>query len=210
MSDKNPKNILVKSSQWQAVRKSLLGQWKDRPEWCCSQLRKYLGSITGTSNDKIKVVQNYLVGSGFRMGKITHPCITRLRVQLSMELVKLDQELRAILYQNSDCNVILTEFERVLKLYNIEYEVDIIDCGKAIIIDIQSFSQYIKIKNQAPSKIFQIIPLESQLQKFSSRTYFNKKTKKYCKGSINEIKKEVNHENVVGKPRNYVQETSSW
>ena len=88
MSDENPKNKLVRSPEWQAVRKSLLGQWKTRPEWCCSQLRKYLGSISTTSKDKIKVVINYLTGSGFRTGKIKHPCITSLRTQLSMERKK--------------------------------------------------------------------------------------------------------------------------
>lgn len=88
MSDENPKNKLVRSPEWQAVRKSLLGQWKQRPEWCCSQLRKYLGSISSTSKDKIKVVMNYLTGSGFRTGKIKHPCITALRTQMSMERKK--------------------------------------------------------------------------------------------------------------------------
>jgi len=90
MSDENPKNKLVRSAEWQKVRKSLLGQWKKRPEWCCSQLRKYLGSISTTSKDKIKVVQNYLVGSGFRAGKIKHPCITKLRIILTMERKKRD------------------------------------------------------------------------------------------------------------------------
>ena len=88
MSDENPKNILVTSSQWQSVRKSLLGKWKDNPEWCCSQLRKYLGSISSASKDKLKVVMNYLTGSGFRTGKIKHPCITNLRLQISMERKK--------------------------------------------------------------------------------------------------------------------------
>jgi len=88
MSDENPKNVLVRSPEWQAVRKSLLGKWKENPEWCCSQLRKYLGPIESTSNDKIKVVMNYLTGTGFRTGKIKHPCITKLRMQLSMERKK--------------------------------------------------------------------------------------------------------------------------
>jgi hypothetical protein len=88
MSDENPKNKLVRSPEWQAVRKSLLGQWKKRPEWCCSQLRKYLGSISTTSCDKIRVVQNYLTGTGFRTGRIKHACITKLRTQLSMERKK--------------------------------------------------------------------------------------------------------------------------
>lgn len=88
MSDENPKNVLVRSSQWQAVRRSLLGQWSTRPEWCCSQLRRYLGSVSATSNDKIKVVMNYLTGTGFRTGRIKHPCITKLRAQLSSERKK--------------------------------------------------------------------------------------------------------------------------
>ena len=88
MSDENPKNVLVKSPEWQAVRKSLLGQWAKRPDWCCAQLKKYLGSISSTSNDKIRVVQNYLTGTGFRTGRIKHPCITKLRTQLSMERKK--------------------------------------------------------------------------------------------------------------------------
>jgi hypothetical protein len=88
MSDANPKNVLVRSQDWQKVRKSLLGQWKQRPDWCCSQLRKYLGSISSTSNDKIKVVQNYLSGTGFRTGRIKPPCAIRLRTQLSMERKK--------------------------------------------------------------------------------------------------------------------------
>lgn len=85
MSDENPKNVLVKSEEWQKVRKSLLGKWKENPTWCCNKLRKYLGNISNTSNDKIKVVQNYLTGTGFRTGKIKHACISQLRAQLSME-----------------------------------------------------------------------------------------------------------------------------
>lgn len=88
MSDENPKNKLVRSQEWQNTRKQLLGQWKQRPEWCCSQLRKYLGSISSASKEKIKVVANYLVGSGFRTGRIKDPCITKLRLQLSMERKK--------------------------------------------------------------------------------------------------------------------------
>ena len=88
MSDENPKNKLVRSPEWQAVRKSLLGKWKEKPDWCCSQLRKYLGSISSASNDKIRVVMNYLTGTGFRTGKIKHACITKLRVSMSMEIKK--------------------------------------------------------------------------------------------------------------------------
>lgn len=88
MSDESPKNKLVRSDEWQAVRKSLLGQWKERPEWACSQLRKYLGALSKTSNDKIRVVMNYLTGTGFRTGRIKHPCISKLRSQMSSEIKK--------------------------------------------------------------------------------------------------------------------------
>lgn len=87
MSDSKPKNILVHSEEWQNVRKSLLGKWKLKPDWCCSQLRKYLGNITAASKDKIKVVQNYLVGSFFRTNK-NPVCAVNLRTQLSMEIKK--------------------------------------------------------------------------------------------------------------------------
>lgn len=89
MSDENPRNKLVGSPEWEKIRLSLKGgPWKKEPEWCCSQLRKYLGAIDSTSKDKIMVVQNYLVGSAFRMGKIKHTCITKLRAELSMERKK--------------------------------------------------------------------------------------------------------------------------
>jgi len=85
MSDVRPKNVLVKSPEWQAVRKSLLGQWSKRPEWCCAQLRKYLGPIRNASDDKLDVVMNYLTGTGFRTGRIKHPCINKLRGEISAE-----------------------------------------------------------------------------------------------------------------------------
>jgi hypothetical protein len=88
MSDANPKNKLVRDDTWQAVRKSLLGQWKEHPEQCCSKLRIYLGAISTTDNDKIRVVMNYLVGTGFRTGTIKHPCISALRTQMSSETKK--------------------------------------------------------------------------------------------------------------------------
>ena len=86
MSDANPKNKLVNDPKWQALRKSLVGKWKKDPVWCCNQLKKYMGLIHKTSNDHIKVVMNYLTGTGFRTGKINHPCISALRAKLSSEI----------------------------------------------------------------------------------------------------------------------------
>jgi hypothetical protein len=70
------------------VRVALLGTWAKKPEWACSQLRRYLGPIGSADNDKLNVVMNYLVGTGFRTGRIKHPCISALRTQISMERKK--------------------------------------------------------------------------------------------------------------------------
>jgi hypothetical protein len=86
MSDTNPKNVLVNSPEWQRLRKSLLGTWKEDPVSSCEKLKKYLGPLHKTSNDKIRVVMNYLTGTGFRTGKINHPCISMLRSQMSSEI----------------------------------------------------------------------------------------------------------------------------
>jgi len=83
-----PIKDLVKDPEWQKVRESLVGQWKSRPEWCCKQLRTYLGPINKTSDDKLRIVMNYLTGSAFRMGKIKHPCIISIRTQISVEMKK--------------------------------------------------------------------------------------------------------------------------
>lgn len=77
---------LTKDPEWQKVRRSLVGQWSKRPEWCCKQLRLYLGPIKTTTNEKIKIIMNYLTGTGFRTGKIKHKCIDNLRTQLSIEI----------------------------------------------------------------------------------------------------------------------------
>ncbi len=92
MSDENPKNKLVRDSEWQKVRQSLLGQWNKNPIWCCTQLKNYLGDIRTTSKDKIDVVMNYLTGTGFRTGRIKHPCITALRKALSKERQRRKEE----------------------------------------------------------------------------------------------------------------------
>ena len=79
---------LVKDPSWQKVRESLSGKWNLTPVWCCTQLRNYLGDVSNTEERKLRIVMNYLTGSGFRMGKINHPCISSLRGQISAELKK--------------------------------------------------------------------------------------------------------------------------
>jgi hypothetical protein len=86
-----PIRELVKDPQWQKVRQSLIGHWIKDTDWCLSQLRKYLGNIKTTSDYKLLIVMNYMIGSGFRMGRISyieHPGIGKLRGQISAEIKK--------------------------------------------------------------------------------------------------------------------------
>jgi hypothetical protein len=65
-----------------------LSNWKEKPEWCCQQLRIYLGPLSTTSYDKLRIVSNYLTGTGFRLGKIKPPCVIKLRGEISAEIKK--------------------------------------------------------------------------------------------------------------------------
>ena len=77
---------LVKRSDWQEVRQSLLGKWKIDPKGSCKKLRLFLGNIKTTEEDKLRIVMNYLTGTGFRTGRIKHPEISKLRSEISAEL----------------------------------------------------------------------------------------------------------------------------
>jgi hypothetical protein len=73
---------LVKDPEWQKLRKSLVGTWKDTPADNVQKLRDYLGPKPWTDAVKLRIVHNYLTGSGFRIGVISHPDITNLRNQV--------------------------------------------------------------------------------------------------------------------------------
>jgi hypothetical protein len=83
---KKPIREIVKDPSWQKVRKRLVGRWKENPQWCVSQLRSYLGPIDEASEDQLRIVMNYLTGSGFRTGRIKHPDIQKLRDDVSKEM----------------------------------------------------------------------------------------------------------------------------
>lgn len=81
----------TKDPQWQSLRKSLLGQWTLRPDWCILQLKKYIGNIHTSDERRLKQTLNYLTGSGFRTGRISskeYPEISKLRAEISAELKK--------------------------------------------------------------------------------------------------------------------------
>jgi len=80
---------LVKDKEWQKIRQSLQGQWNIRSDWCLKKLRDYLGNISTTNEDKLKIVLNYLTGTGFRTKAIKEfDKIQKLRTEISVELKK--------------------------------------------------------------------------------------------------------------------------
>ncbi len=78
---------LVKDKEWQKLRSSLVGTWKTNVENNCKLLRNFLGNnIKNCSNEKLRIMLNYLTGSGFRIGKIKHPCIDKLLKEVREEI----------------------------------------------------------------------------------------------------------------------------
>lgn len=79
---------IVKDPSWQKTRKSLLGKWKSKPEWCCGELKKWIGPLDKATVTQLRIMMNYLTASAFRMGIIKHDCILSLRTAVSMEMKK--------------------------------------------------------------------------------------------------------------------------
>lgn len=77
---------IVSDPKWQKCRRSLLGKWMSEPLWCIEQIKKYLGPPERASVDKLRIVVNYLTGSGFRSGKIRGEEITEFRLKVRSEL----------------------------------------------------------------------------------------------------------------------------
>ena len=77
---------LVKRKDWQDLRISFLGTWKHTPVENVKKLREWIGDFKTTSMDKLRIVMNYLTGSGFRSGRIKHPEIQKLRDDISIEM----------------------------------------------------------------------------------------------------------------------------
>ena len=66
----------------------LISNWNLKPDWCCQQLRDYLGPINEIPYKKLRIVMNYLTGSTFNTWKIKHPCIVKLQEEISYEMKK--------------------------------------------------------------------------------------------------------------------------
>jgi len=92
---------IVSDPEWQKLRKSLLGKWRLHAVENLDVLKAYLGDLSAVNREDPKFLRvfNYLTGSGFRIGIISHPAIdeylTKLRqirygAQVQVELDKLE------------------------------------------------------------------------------------------------------------------------
>jgi len=76
---------VVNREDWQSLRKTFLNTWKKTPVENVKKLREFLGFIKNAENDKLRIVHNYVTGSGFRIGIISHPEIDILRNEIREE-----------------------------------------------------------------------------------------------------------------------------
>jgi|GEM_PF-1956325 len=83
---------IVSLPEWQSLRTQLIGQWKENPAASVGKLREFLGPVRDASDRKLRIIHNYLTGSGFRIGVISHPAITELLTAVRNEVVRRRKE----------------------------------------------------------------------------------------------------------------------
>lgn len=88
LSENKPISEIVKDESWQRTRSALVGQWKKDPLKCCAALSTWLGPVGQATDDQLRIMWNYLCSSGFRIGKIQHPCINQIRQSVRGEIIK--------------------------------------------------------------------------------------------------------------------------
>lgn len=82
---------VVDNQEWQALRLRFVGTWKNSQVENCRQLEEYLGDMVDPY--KVRRVYNYLTGTGFRVGSITHPAIDVLLAKVKSHwLVMLHED----------------------------------------------------------------------------------------------------------------------
>lgn len=82
---------VVADPEWQSLRESFVGTWKETPVKNVSRLRQYLGDRPWTNPSKLRRVHNYLTGSGFRTKAISHPAVDGLLVEVRRAREKLSR-----------------------------------------------------------------------------------------------------------------------
>jgi len=71
---------IVNLPEWQELRKSLVGSWKHTPKENVQKLRAFGEDLSDPR--KVRLLLNYLTGSGFRLKVISHPEIDAFREEV--------------------------------------------------------------------------------------------------------------------------------
>jgi hypothetical protein len=81
---------IVNNAEWQQLRSALVGTWMKQPSENVSTLRNYLNTDRDCTFRWLRVY-NYLTGTAFRIGRISHPDIDNLlsEVKYMMLLVSV-------------------------------------------------------------------------------------------------------------------------
>jgi hypothetical protein len=71
---------VVALPEWQALRKDLVGTWAKTPVGNVLLLRSFLGD--GKDGRRVRILLNYLTGTSFRIGRVSHREIDRLLAEV--------------------------------------------------------------------------------------------------------------------------------
>lgn len=79
---------VVDLPEWQELRKSLVGTWTKTPQENVKKLRDFGGDLSDSR--RVRILLNYLTGSGFRIGIISSPEISKFRDEVREAWKKID------------------------------------------------------------------------------------------------------------------------
>lgn len=82
---------IVNIPEWQELRSYFVGKWKTQPEKNLKMLKDFGGNLKTLSNRRLRILQNYVTGSGFRIGKIS-----------SAEILEYTEEVRSEVQSRKD------------------------------------------------------------------------------------------------------------
>jgi len=83
-----PMRDVVNDPEWQKLRGDLVGTWTKNQVENVKRLRAYVNKDRKDALRWVRVF-NYLTGTAFRLGKISHPSIVTLRKEVTDKLRQL-------------------------------------------------------------------------------------------------------------------------
>ncbi len=78
---------IVQIPEWQKLREYFVGKWKLQSEKNLKLLKEFAGDLNTLSNRRLRIIQNYLTGSGFRIGIISSADIIDFTNEVRQEVL---------------------------------------------------------------------------------------------------------------------------